>query len=89
MARRDIGEGVIGCIPLSREEPGRAIFHHAFAHFLQVQRARPLQNYLWNLTFASADMGPQPSRNVRRLLHGKRSGRTRQGDDDIEADDIG
>jgi hypothetical protein len=41
------------------------------------------------LTFAFADMGLQPSWNVRRLLNGKRSRRSRQGDDGSdEAGDI-
>ena len=62
------------------------ILDRAFAHFLQVKRARPLQHHWGDLTVAFADMGLEPSRNVRRLLHGKRSGRTRQGDD-AEADD--
>src|SRR5262249_36219046 len=62
------------------------IFNRAFAHFFQVKRARPLQNHLCDLTFAFADMGAQPSRNVRGLIRGKRSGQTRHGGDD-EADD--
>ena len=64
------------------------IFDRSFAHFFQVKGARPLQDHLCDLTFAFADMGPQPSRNVRRLLRSKRSGQTRQDDDDDDADDI-
>ena len=63
------------------------ISDHARAHFLEVKRARPLQDHLRDLPFAFADIGPQPSRNVRWLLHGKRAGRRRQGDDDDQAAD--
>jgi hypothetical protein len=41
-----------------------------------------VQDHCGDFTFAFADMGQQPSRNVRRLLHGRRSGRSRQGDED-------
>ena len=63
------------------------ILDRAFAHLLQVKRARPLQHHWCDLTVAFADMGPQPSRNVERLLRGKRSGRSRQGGGDDDTDD--
>jgi hypothetical protein len=49
------------------------ISNHILAHFLEVKRASPLQDHLRDLTFAFADMGPQPSRDVRCSLGGKRS----------------
>src|SRR6185437_12351478 len=63
------------------------IFHCAVAYFFLVKRARPLQHHLRDLTFAFADIDPQPCRNVRRLLHGKSSGRAQQGDHGDETDD--
>src|SRR6516225_3070976 len=63
------------------------ILNCTFAQFFQVKRSRPLQNYLCDLAFAFADMRLQPSGDACRLLHGKRSGRTRHGHDDVEADD--
>ena len=43
----------------------------AFAHFLQVKRARPLQDHWGDLTLAFADMGLQPIRNDPRHLRRK------------------
>src|SRR5689334_13205856 len=63
------------------------ILDRAVADFFQVKRPRPLQHHGGDLTVAFADMGLEPSRNIWRLLHGKRSGRPRQGDDDDETDD--
>jgi hypothetical protein len=42
-------------------------------HFLEVKRARSLQDHLRNLTFAFTDMGPQPGRDIRRLHRGRRT----------------
>ena len=54
------------------------IVDRAFAHFLQVKRARPLQDYRGDLTFAFADIGLQPIRDEPRQLRRKRSGPARQ-----------
>src|SRR5262245_14805118 len=43
-------------------------FHRPFAHFLQIERARSLQNHRCDLAFADADMSLQPRWNVYRLL---------------------
>ena len=68
------------------------IVDRAFTQFLQVKRARPLQDHWGDLTFAFADMGLQPLRNEPRQLRRKRSGPARQGtadhDEAGDSDDL-
>src|SRR6476620_10103706 len=61
----------------------------AFSHLLQVKRTRPRHHHRRDLSLAFADMRAQPGRNVERLLHGKRSGRSRQGGGDDDTGDGG
>ncbi len=62
------------------------ILDRAFAYFLQVKRARPLQHHRCDLTVAFPDLAAQPRRNDLRLLGGTRAGRPRQREDDSETD---
>ena len=43
-----------------------------------------VQDHVRDLTFAFADIGPKPRRNIQRLLHGKRAGRRQKDNDDDE-----